>query len=69
MSTENSAVFLSYASQDAEAAKKICEALRTAGVEVCFDQNELVGGWKNPKTNRGVCVVRAGNLGRDAIAA
>ncbi len=38
------AVFLSYASQDAEAAKKICEALRAAGVEVWFDQSELVGG-------------------------
>jgi tetratricopeptide (TPR) repeat protein len=31
------AVFLSYASQDAEAAKKICDALRAAGVEVWFD--------------------------------
>jgi len=38
------AVFLSYASQDAEAAKRICEALRAQGVEVWFDQNELVGG-------------------------
>jgi hypothetical protein len=38
------AVFLSYASQDAEAAKRICEALRSAGVEVWFDQSELVGG-------------------------
>ena len=38
------AVFLSYASQDAGAAKKICDALRAAGVEVWFDQNELVGG-------------------------
>ncbi|MEJ1970975.1 MAG: TIR domain-containing protein [Lacunisphaera sp.] len=38
------AVFLSYASQDAEAAKKICDALRAAGVEVWFDQSELVGG-------------------------
>jgi tetratricopeptide (TPR) repeat protein len=38
------AVFLSYASQDAEAAKRICEALRNAGVEVWFDQSELVGG-------------------------
>ncbi len=45
MSTaENKAVFISYASQDAEAAKRICEALRAAGVEVWFDQNELVGG-------------------------
>jgi tetratricopeptide (TPR) repeat protein len=37
---ENKAVFLSYASQDAEAARRICEALRAAGVEVWFDQNE-----------------------------
>jgi TolB-like protein/Tfp pilus assembly protein PilF len=40
----NRAVFLSYASQDAEAAKRICEALRQAGIEVWFDQSELVGG-------------------------
>ena len=39
------AVFLSYASQDAEAAKCICEALRAAGVEVWLDQEGgLVGG-------------------------
>ena len=38
------AVFLSYASQDAGAAKRICDALRAAGVEVWFDQSELVGG-------------------------
>jgi TolB-like protein/Tfp pilus assembly protein PilF len=44
MSDASKAVFLSYASQDAEAAKKICEALRAAGVEVWFDQSELVGG-------------------------
>jgi TolB-like protein len=31
------AVFLSYASQDAEAARRICETLRSAGVEVWFD--------------------------------
>ncbi len=41
---ENKAVFLSYASQDAEAAKRIAEALRASGGEVWFDQNELVGG-------------------------
>ena len=35
---------MSYASQDAEAARRIVEALRAAGVEVWFDQNELVGG-------------------------
>ena len=38
------AVFLSYASQDAEAARRICEALRSAGIEVWFDQSELRGG-------------------------
>jgi hypothetical protein len=38
------AVFLSYASQDAEAAQRICEALRAAGIEVFFDQSELRGG-------------------------
>lgn len=38
------AVFLSYASQDAEAARRICEHLRAEGVEVWFDQSELRGG-------------------------
>jgi TolB-like protein/tetratricopeptide (TPR) repeat protein len=38
------AVFLSYASQDAEAARQVCDALRAAGVEVWFDQSELRGG-------------------------
>jgi TolB-like protein/Flp pilus assembly protein TadD len=38
------AVFLSYASQDAEAAQKICETLRAAGVTVFLDQSELRGG-------------------------
>ena len=38
------AVFLSYASQDAQAAQRICEALRSAGIEVWFDQSELRGG-------------------------
>jgi len=38
------AVFLSYASQDAEPARRICEALRAAGIEVWFDQSELRGG-------------------------
>jgi adenylate cyclase len=43
-STPTGAVFLSYASQDAEAAARICEALRAAGIEVWFDQSELRGG-------------------------
>jgi TolB-like protein/tetratricopeptide (TPR) repeat protein len=38
------AVFVSYASQDAEAAQTICEALRAAGIEVWFDKSELRGG-------------------------
>ncbi len=44
MSDPSKAVFLSYASQDADAARRICEALRAAGVEVWFDQSELRGG-------------------------
>lgn len=49
MTEPSHAVFLSYASQDAQAARKICEALRTAGIEVWFDQSELRGGdaWDN----------------------
>ena len=35
-------VFLSYASHDADAAARICEALRAAGVEVWFDRSELL---------------------------
>ena len=38
------AVFLSYASQDAEAAQRICDALRVSGIDVWFDQSELRGG-------------------------
>jgi TolB-like protein len=38
------AVFLSYASQDSEAARSLCEALQSAGIEVWFDQSELRGG-------------------------
>jgi hypothetical protein len=37
MSEPGKAVFLSYASQDSEAAKRIADALRTTGVEVWFD--------------------------------
>ena len=37
-------VFLSYASQDTEAAQNLCNALRAAGIEVWFDQSELRGG-------------------------
>jgi TolB-like protein/Tfp pilus assembly protein PilF len=44
MTEVSHAVFLSYASQDVEAARKICETLRAAGIEVWFDQSELRGG-------------------------
>src|SRR5579863_9626058 len=43
-STPTGAVFLSYASQDAVPAQRICTALRSAGIEVWFDQSELRGG-------------------------
>jgi hypothetical protein len=38
------AVFLSYASQDSEAARRIAQALREVGIEVWFDESELRGG-------------------------
>jgi len=38
------AIFLSYAREDTAAAQRIAEALRSQGVEVWFDQNELRGG-------------------------
>ena len=44
MTESSHAVFLSYASQDQEAAERICGALRAAGIEVWFDQSELRGG-------------------------
>jgi TolB-like protein/tetratricopeptide (TPR) repeat protein len=37
-------VFISYASQDAEAVTQICGALRSGGIEVWLDQSELRGG-------------------------
>jgi hypothetical protein len=40
----SNAVFLSYASEDAEAAERIATALRAAGVEVWLDKSELRGG-------------------------
>ncbi|HEV2039572.1 MAG TPA: TIR domain-containing protein [Casimicrobiaceae bacterium] len=44
MSASPQAVFLSYASQDVDAARRICDALRAAGLEVWLDQSELRGG-------------------------
>jgi TolB-like protein len=38
------AVFLSYASEDATAARRLCDGLRSAGINVWFDQSELRGG-------------------------
>ena len=42
--TAAGAVFLSYAREDAAAARRIAEAMRGWGVEVWFDQSELRGG-------------------------
>ena len=44
MTEPSYAVFLSYASQDAQAAQRIAQALRGSGIEVWFDQSELRGG-------------------------
>jgi len=44
VSTPTGAVFLSYASEDAVAAQRLAEALRSAGMEVWFDREELRGG-------------------------
>ena len=44
MSKPPRAVFLSYASQDAQAAQRINDALRSSGIEVWFDRSELRGG-------------------------
>jgi hypothetical protein len=44
MSAPPRAVFLSYASQDADAAKTIASALRAAKIAVWLDQSELRGG-------------------------
>ena len=44
MGTSSRAVFISYASQDAEAARRICEALQAVGLAVWFDQRALRGG-------------------------
>ena len=44
MSASAKAVFLSYSSQDADDARRICAALRAAGIEVWFDESELRGG-------------------------
>ncbi len=44
MSEELNAVFLSYASEDSDAAGRVAEALRAAGNAVWFDKSELRGG-------------------------
>ena len=44
MSELPKAVFLSYAREDTDAARRIADALRGFGVEVWFDQSELRGG-------------------------
>jgi hypothetical protein len=44
LNATSQAVFISYTSQDAESAGRICEALRAAGIQVGFDQSELRGG-------------------------
>src|SRR6478736_5994597 len=54
MTDSGKAVFLSYAREDAAAAKRVAEALRAFGLEVWFDQNELGGGdsWEQTIRNQ-----------------
>ena len=42
--SSSNGVFLSYASQDADAARRIADALRQSGIDVWLDQSELRGG-------------------------
>ena len=67
MTVSTQAVFLSYASEDAEAAARICDALRAAGVKVWFDKSELRGGdaWDlpNQEANPRLRVVSAVDFG------
>ena len=44
MSESTPAVFLSYAREDTDAARRIADALRSQGIEAWFDQSELRGG-------------------------
>jgi TolB-like protein/tetratricopeptide (TPR) repeat protein len=44
VTTSRNTVFLSYASEDSEAARRICSALQSRGIEVWFDQTDLRGG-------------------------
>src|SRR5208282_4955267 len=44
MAVSPQAIFLSYASQDSAAARRVCDALRAVGLEVWLDQSELRGG-------------------------
>lgn len=44
MAESTKAIFLSYAHDDVAAARRIAEALRSSGLEVWFDENELRGG-------------------------
>ena len=44
MTASRGAVFLSYSSEDADVAQRICTSLRDAGIEVWFDQSALRGG-------------------------
>lgn len=41
MTEARGAVFVSHASDDTEAARRLCEALRAGGIEVWLDESEL----------------------------
>lgn len=52
------AVFISYASQDRPAVRKLCAAFKQAGIDIWFDQNNLDGGdawWRKIKKGIETC--------------
>ena len=55
MTGSTKAIFLSYASQDADAARRIGDALREAGLEVWFDRSELRGPPARPDQATCIC--------------
>ena len=72
MADPSHAVFLSYTSQDAQRAQKLCEALRAA-IEVFLDQSELRAGdvWnqKSPTRDPRLCAIHSCHFGYHGLTA
>ena len=62
MTEDNKAIFLSYASQDADAARRICDALRAAGLECGSTRASCAAatrGTRDPQADQGLRAVHA----------